>query len=390
MLYDYCIVGGGIVGLAVAYTIINREPGTRLIILEKEPEVGQHQSSHNSGVIHSGVYYKEASLKAQNCVKGVRLLTQFCQQFGVPFEICGKLIAAVDISELDRLEALKNRGIKNGLSGLRFLSSQEIKEKEPHLQCVKALWVPQAGIVNFLNVCLELKDQLLKSGAQFQFSTTVQQIIQKKMAIIESNRGSFQARIVINCAGLYSDDFSKEPDIKILPFRGEYYTLNSKSTHLVKNLIYPVPNPKVPFLGVHFTRRINGEIDLGPNAVLAFAKEGYTYRDISMKEIGSFLSFPGFWKLGQNYFSIGLREIYHSLSKKAFMKSLQNYIPEIRLEDMLPTKAGVRAMAVNRKGQLVDDFVIKRKKSVIHLINTPSPAATSCFAIAELLFDLLD
>ncbi|MBO6515368.1 MAG: L-2-hydroxyglutarate oxidase [Bacteroidia bacterium] len=387
MQYDVAIIGGGIVGLATAYQILQKEPETRLVILEKEEAEARHQTGHNSGVIHSGLYYKPGSLKAKNCIHGYELLLDFANKHEIPYDLCGKVVVATDESELPELEKLYKRGGENGLEGLKKIGADELKEHEPHVAGIEAIFVPQTGIIDYKLVARKYLDLVKKMGGEVRFSYRVQGFAKSNdVWVVRSHNDQIEARGIINCAGLYSDKvagLSEKVDTKIIPFRGEYYMLKESSHHLVKNLIYPVPDPNFPFLGVHFTRMMNGHIEAGPNAVLAFRREGYTKKDIHLGELFESLMWPGFQKVARKYWRTGMGEMYRSFSKKAFTKALQKLIPEITEDDLVPAEAGVRAQACDRKGGLLDDFKIIERSDAIHVLNAPSPAATSSLSIGE-------
>jgi L-2-hydroxyglutarate oxidase len=382
------IAGGGIVGLATAYQLLSRLPDSQVCILEKESDVGRHQTSHNSGVIHSGIYYKPGSLKAMNCVKGYRLLIEFCQENDIRFELCGKLIVATRQAELPILHQLLERGHLNGLSGLRLLKANELKDYEPHVAGLAGIYVPQTGIVDYHHVALKLAEKIQQRGGQIFLMEKVEKIsVENHEVKLRTSRNEFTGDLFINCAGLYSDFLAAQSiprlDIRIIPFRGEYYKLKKEKEYLVKNLIYPVPDPAFPFLGVHFTRMIQGGVEAGPNAVLALKREGYRKTDFQWDEFLKTLTWPGFHKVTFRYWQTGLGEVYRSLSKRAFTRALQRLIPEITPDDLEEGGSGVRAQACHRNGSLVDDFVILEKKGIIHVCNAPSPAATSSLAIGE-------
>lgn len=387
---DIIVIGAGIVGLATAWHINSLRPSANIVILDKEANLAQHQSSHNSGVIHAGVYYKPGSAKARYCLKGYRRLLQFCDQHGLTYRICGKLIAAVDDWEVHQLHQLKANAEQNGLAGLQLLSPEQAMEKEPHLQCKSALWVPQTGVIAFADVCRKLANLLEANGARIHLSQKVTGIkTGGQYNIVETEQGAFRARYVVNCAGLYADKLAY-PDpaaapLAVVPFRGEYYLISDEKKDLVQNLVYPVPNPNLPFLGVHFTRRIDHTVDIGPNAVLAFAREGYRFRDVNASEMADYLRFPGFWKMARRFWKVGIDEIHRSLSKRAFMKRATRYFPQITAEDVRPGASGVRAQAIDRKGRLLDDFFFEKRGTVLHCLNVPSPAATSNLAIGEVV-----
>jgi (S)-2-hydroxyglutarate dehydrogenase len=384
--HDVIIVGGGIVGLAVALQIKRLRPRLRLLVLEKESRVGQHQSGHNSGVIHSGVYYKPGSLKARLCLDGARGMVAFCAEHGIPYEICGKVIVATSEEELPRLEELRGRGEANGLTGLRIIGPEELREIEPHAAGLRALVVPATGITNFSAVCEKYAELVTAQGGTILTSTEVTGLRARASEIVvETPRGTFSASQLINCAGLFSDRLAcmagAQTDTIIVPFRGEYYDLTPKRSSLVKALIYPVPDPQFPFLGVHFTRRITGTVDAGPNAVLAFRREGYHRSDFSARDLASSLASPGFWRMAANHWRSGFGEFYRSFSKSAFVRALQRLVPEVRDEDLVSGGSGVRAQALNNDGRLVDDFLFVPSGKMLHVLNVPSPAATASLEI---------
>ena len=388
MQFDIAIIGGGIVGMATAFQLLNQQPGIKVCVLDKEADVGMHQSSHNSGVIHSGIYYTPGSLKAQNCFRGYKLLVEFAEKHGIPYDLCGKVIVATNEEERPILDGILQKGLANGLKGIKIIPSEEVKEKEPHVKSVAAIWVPQSGIINYGTVTAKYLELFQNKGGHFYAGAKVHQIIKKQAhCIVVSSNREIQARMVINCAGLYSDKVTtmnnQDIDLKILPFRGEYYELKKEKEYLVNNLIYPVPNRNFPFLGVHFTRMIEGGIEAGPNAVLAFKREGYSRWDFNFSELTETLAYPGFQKLAAKYWKDGLEELRRSYSKRVFVKALQKLIPEIRPEDVYRGRAGVRAMACQADGNLVDDFKIVESENIINVCNAPSPAATSSLAIGE-------
>lgn len=388
MHYDVAIVGGGIVGLATALQLKQQNKSLQIVVVEKETEVAQHQTGNNSGVIHSGIYYKPGSLKATNCIRGYQLLIDFCKENDVPFDLCGKIIVATDEHELPLLANLYARGQQNGLEGLKKLGAEELKEYEPHVAGIAGIFVPQTGIVDYKKVAEKYAYQLQVLGGQIQFGERVIDVQQASdKVVIVTQKSSYTAKLLINCAGLYSDKVakltSKNIDVKIIPFRGEYYKLKKEKEYLVRNLIYPVPDPNFPFLGVHFTRMMKGGVEAGPNAVLAFQREGYKKSDINLAELAESLAWPGFQKVAFKYWKTGLGEMYRSFSKAAFTKALQKLIPEIQENDLVDGGAGVRAQACDRTGGLVDDFMIVEEPHVINVCNAPSPAATSSLAIGE-------
>ncbi|MFQ6614553.1 MAG: L-2-hydroxyglutarate oxidase [Fidelibacterota bacterium] len=382
------IIGGGIVGLATGLQLRNSHPDIKLTILEKEPDLARHQTGHNSGVIHSGIYYRPGSLKARNCREGVRLLIEFCDREKIPYEMCGKVIVATSEEEVSRLEALYERGRANQVPELRLISPEELKEMEPHTVGVKALVSPQTGIVDYTAVARTMAQVIESSGGVIRRSAPVTGLRRDGSGFtVETAAGDFYADRVINCAGLYADRIpalaGQDRPLRIIPFRGEYYTLAEQSRGLVRNLIYPVPDPAFPFLGVHFTRGIDGEVEAGPNAVLALAREGYRKSDFRLSEVWDYLSYGGFWHLAWKYWRVGISEQYRSLLKPVFVRSLQKLIPEITADDLAPGGAGVRAQALEPDGSLTDDFRIVRQGNLIHVLNAPSPAATSSLAIGR-------
>jgi len=389
---DVIIIGGGIVGLATAYKLLEQKPELKLRILEKEKSIGLHQSGHNSGVIHSGIYYKPGSMKAKNCRRGVEELLLFCDKFNVQYDLCGKVIVAVNLEEVNRLDALYKRGLENGISNIRIVDSQELKDLEPHATGIKAIHVPSTGIINYTSVVDELGKQIIKRGGEIKTKATVKGFVRKAgECIVNTQMCDYPTELVINCAGLYSDKIAQlageNSSISIIPFRGEYYVLKPESRHLVNSLIYPVPDPRFPFLGVHFTRRIDGSVEAGPNAVLATAREGYRRRDFSFQETWELLTNPGVWKIGRNYWKTGMREYTRSLFKPLFVKALQYLVPAIQGSDLVTGGSGVRAQAMDETGKLLDDFCIVQSERFIHILNAPSPAATASFAIGSTIAD---
>ncbi|PAU94013.1 hydroxyglutarate oxidase [Aliifodinibius salipaludis] len=384
---NFIIVGGGIVGLATAYAIKKANPESSILILEKEKEVASHQTGRNSGVIHSGVYYEPGSKKAELCTRGSNRMMSFCREFGIEYDQCGKVIVATSKEELPYLDILAKRGTKNGLK-VQKISKSELNELEPHVNGIAALHVPEAGIVNYKKVAEALVEELKQRGVEISLNQHVTSIkTVDNQCYVETKGASFECDYVINCAGLYSDTLASKAGVdiqhRIIPFRGEYYELTEERRHLVKNLIYPVPNPSFPFLGVHFTRMIDGSIHAGPNAVLSLKREGYSKFSFDASEAWKSLSYPGLWKLAGQHWQEGFRELYRSFSKAEFVKSLQKLIPEVRAEDLVPSPAGVRAQALNPDGTLVDDFLIKYHGRSIHVCNAPSPAATASLEIGD-------
>lgn len=391
--YDVIIIGAGAVGLGVALEITRRFPGRRLLILEKEGRVASHQSGHNSGVIHSGVYYKPGSLKARLCVPGAAAMVEFCREHGVPHNVCGKVIVATQPEELPRLQDLKKRGEANGLSGLRLIGGDELRELEPHAAGLQALVVPSTGITDYAAVCAKFAELISREGGAVLCSAPAHAIRRLPSEIVvETARGAFSANALINCAGLHSDRICRmtgdDPGTMIVPFRGEYYDLVPERASLVRALIYPVPDPRFPFLGVHFTRRISGKVDAGPNAVLALAREGYGRTNINLRDLVSSFSFPGFWRMARRHWRSGLDEWHRSLSKAAFVRALQRLLPELKETDLVPGGSGVRAQAVKPDGTLVDDFHFVPSGKVLHVLNVPSPAATASLTIGKAIVDI--
>lgn len=386
-MYDFAVVGGGIVGLSTGMALHKRFPNAKVAIIEKESFVAEHQTGHNSGVIHSGIYYKPGSFKARFARQGSQSMTEFCQTYGINHDICGKVIVATKEEEVPLLENLYGRGLQNRLT-IEKIGAEELKEIEPHVNGLAAIRVPMAGIVNYKQVSEKFAEIIQEHGGEIHLNTKVEKIHEESdQVIIETNRGTLKAGLVINCAGLHSDRIATaagyKTDMKILPFRGEYYKLVPEKRYLVKHLIYPVPNPKFPFLGVHFTRMISGEVDAGPNAVLSFKREGYKKSDFSARDLMESLSFPGLWKMAGKFAKEGLDEYVRSFSKKQFTKSLQELIPEIQEDDLIPAPAGVRAQALTTDGNMVDDFHIIMGIRTVHVCNAPSPAATASIEIGK-------
>jgi (S)-2-hydroxyglutarate dehydrogenase len=386
--YDVVIIGAGIVGLATAYKLIEQKPQLKILILEKEKDIALHQTGHNSGVIHSGIYYKPNSLKAINCKTGYDQLLRFCNDYGIQHALCGKIIVAVEPKELASLDNIYKRGVENGLMGIKKIKQEEIKEREPFCSGIAGIFVPQTGIIDYKEVSKKYAELFLERGGTLELGHKVVGITQKNgVNYIETTVSNFESKWVINCAGLYSDKVAKFTDetidLEIIPFRGEYYDIKKEKEYLVKNLIYPVPNPDFPFLGVHFTRMVKGGVEAGPNAVFAFKREGYRNTDINVKELWESLAFRGFQKVVVKYWRDGLYEMYRSYSKRAFVKALQRLIPDIQSEDIVQGSAGVRAQACDSKGNLIDDFLIYEKDGIINVCNAPSPAATSSIAIGK-------
>jgi len=388
MTYDVIIVGGGIVGLATAYRLLEARPQTRLLLLEKESTLAAHQTGNNSGVLHSGLYYKPGSEKARLSVGGLRQMVDFCREHGIAHEICGKIVVATSEAELPRLETLWERGNANGLLGLRKLNAAQIREIEPHAAGLAAIHVPQEGIVDYPAVCEKLGELIRQKGGEIRFATPVRKLVSTADGwTVETTTGEFHARFVITCGGLHADRLvrasGQKPEAKIIPFRGEYYKIKAARQHLVRHLIYPVPDPKFPFLGVHFTRLIHGGIEAGPNAVLAFAREGYKWTDFNLRDLAEAATFPGLWKFLAAYPSLCGYEIRRSLSKREFCRSLQRLVPEIREDDLETGGAGVRAQAMTPSGKLVEDFHFETARGILHVVNAPSPAATAALGIGQ-------
>ncbi len=386
-MYDFAIVGGGIVGLSTGMALYQRFPNAKVVVIEKESKVAEHQTGHNSGVIHSGIYYKPGSFKARFARQGSQSMTEFCQVHGIDHDICGKVIVATKEEEMPLLQNLYTRGLENGLA-ITKIGPDELKEIEPHVRGLGAIRVPQAGIVNYRQVSEKFAETIKEHGGEIKLNTKVEKIYENSDSVtIETNRGTLKTNLVINCAGLHSDRVAAaagyKTDMKILPFRGEYFKLKLEKRYLVKHLIYPVPNPKFPFLGVHFTRMISGEVDAGPNAVLSFKREGYKKTDFNAKDLAEALSYSGLWKMAGKFAKEGFDEYVRSFSKKQFTKSLQQLIPEIQEDDLIPAPAGVRAQALKNDGNMVDDFHIIMGRRSIHVCNAPSPAATASIEIGK-------
>ncbi len=392
---DIVIVGGGIVGLATAYQLTRRHPDASIIVLEKEARVGQHQTGHNSGVLHSGIYYKPGSLKATNCRHGKELMQNFCDEHDIPYDLCGKVIVAVDDEQVPQLESIYQRGQQNGVT-CEMIDVDTLRDIEPHVRGVKAIHVPETGIVDYGRVCEVLASVINAGNGAVICSARVDQIhVEGDRAAVRSANGeTYRAKMLVTCGGLHSDRLARRGggtrEVRIVPFRGEYYELNSDAKHLCRNLIYPTPDPAFPFLGVHFTRMIDGSVECGPNAVLALAREGYTWRDIKPRDLAETLTYPAFWKIAMKYWRTGAGEIWRSISKAAFVKALQRLVPEIRAEHLHRAPAGVRAQALASDGTLLDDFAIDARPGVVNVLNAPSPAATASLAIGETIADHVD
>ena len=390
---DVTIIGAGILGLATAVNLTERHPRARVIVVDKEPKIAAHQTGHNSGVIHSGIYYKPGSYKARLCVEGARLMTEFCDAHGIGYERCGKVIVATDEEEVPRLNTLYERGTANGVPGLKVVSGDEIREWEPHVRAVRGMLSPATGIVDYTEVSAKMAALITQRGAEVLTGAGVRSIRRDGGGLtVETEAGPVATRYLINCAGLHSDRVAAlmgiRPEVQIIPFRGEYYMLRPERRSLVRGLIYPVPDPRFPFLGVHFTRTVHGDVEAGPNAVLALAREGYTKSTVRVGEALRTFAYRGFWNMGKRYWKMGAYEVYRSLSKGAFVASLQRLVPAIQASDIEPGGAGVRAQAVARDGRLLDDFHIRRTDRMIHVLNAPSPAATASLAIGRHLAGL--
>jgi len=385
---DLAVVGGGIVGLATALALTEAHPRLRLLLLEKEPAIAAHQTGHNSGVIHSGIYYKPGSLKARTCVDGARRMKQFCDTHGIKWEGCGKVIVATDEAELPRLQTIYERGQANGLAGLKMLSAEELRELEPNCRAVRAIHVPETGIVDYVQVAGKMAELIQQRGGRILTGAGVHAIRRQGAdLVLETAQGPIETRFLVNCGGLHSDRVAGltgvTPEVRIIPFRGEYYMIRAERRSIVRGLIYPVPDPEFPFLGVHFTRTIHGDVEAGPNAVLAFAREGYTLCTVRPGEFLGTLGYAGFWHMARRYWRVGAYEMYRSASKAAFVRSLQKLVPDIRSGDLERGGAGVRAQAVAPDGSLVDDFKISVTPGAVHVVNAPSPAATASLAIGD-------
>lgn len=391
-MYDFIIVGGGIVGLSTGMALVQRNPRAKLLVLEKESRLAFHQTGHNSGVIHSGIYYKPGSLKARFAKEGSRKLVEFCEQYDIEYEICGKVIVATEQKELPLLQNLYQRGLDNGLD-IAKINRHELHSIEPHVDGLEAIHVKSAGIVDYKKVAEKFAQLIRENGGEILLDSRVDHIVESgdRVVVECNNNRSFEARYLINCAGLHCDRIARldglAPGMKIIPFRGEYYELVPEKKYLVKNLIYPVPNPNFPFLGVHFTRMINGEVHAGPNAVLSLKREGYRKSDFDLKDFAEVITFPAFWKIAGRNLGEGIKEMVRSFSKKVFVQSLRRLIPEIREEDLVPSENGVRAQALTEDGRLIDDFYIVSNRRSIHILNAPSPAATASISIGQAIVE---
>jgi L-2-hydroxyglutarate oxidase len=392
-MYDVAIVGGGIIGLSVGMALVERTPGARIVVIEKEDHWAAHQTGHNSGVIHSGLYYRPGSYKARFAIEGNRLIPEFCRKHGIVHDVCGKIIVATEEWELPLLDNLVKRGVAHSLP-VRKIGPEQIREREPHCAGLAGIEVKSTGITDYKKVAAAFAAIIQDHGGTLQLGCKAARFIHRPDGItVETNNEEFRTRLLVNCAGLHSDRIARrdnvDPHARIVPFRGEYYELKPEKRFLVNHLIYPVPNPDFPFLGVHFTRMADGNIHCGPNAVLAYKREGYTWKDISLADMWDTLSYGGFWKLASNNLGEGLKEMYRSFSKKAFTKSLQRLIPEIQEDDLIPSHSGVRAQALMPDGTLVDDFLIVHGERSVHVCNAPSPAATASIPIGRAIAEQL-
>ena len=389
-IFDIAIVGGGIVGLATAYQLQNEFPILNIVVFEKEKELAFHQTGRNSGVIHSGLYYTNGSLKAKNCVKGRKDLIEFAQANKVKYDICGKIVVAINSVEAERLEGLKANGEKNGLKGLALLSPEEFKKIEPNVEGLKALWVPESGIIDYKGITNKLAEQVLVINPNSKVITGCE-VFDYNANTIQTSKGEFKVKHIIFCGGLFADRLATKDkvklDMQIVGFRGDYYELTGRAKSKVNHLVYPVPNPEFPFLGVHFTRMTNGDIECGPNAVFTFKREGYSKADFSLKDTLQALGFSGTWRLFINHWKFGLAEYRRAFSKSLFLKELQKMLPSLKMEDIVESRSGVRAMALGSNGEVIDDFKIIKNKKNIHVLNAPSPAATACLAIGKQIME---
>jgi L-2-hydroxyglutarate oxidase LhgO len=393
--YDVAVIGGGIVGLAAGRELLQRRPGASLVVLDKETELGRHQTGHNSGVIHSGIYYAPGSVKATACVAGSAALMRYCEEREIPFDRCGKVIVATREDELPRLDELHRRGVANGVPDLAMIGPERLHELEPYVVGIRALWSPNTGIIDFSRVAAAYAEDVRTAGGEISVGHEVVGMLRERgVMTLQTTAGDVRARRVIACAGLQADRVARlsggSPTPRIVPFRGDYYMLRPERRHLVRNLIYPVPDPAFPFLGVHFTRRMNGEVWLGPNAVLAFAREGYRRTDVVPGDLAEAIGYAGFRRLATKYWQVGLAEMWRDVSRAAFLTSLREFMPELTEADLLPGPSGVRAQALAENGALVDDFVVEASGGVLHVRNAPSPAATSSLAIGAMIADALE
>ena len=393
-MYDITIIGGGIVGLATAYKLKEANATLKICLLEKENQLVKHQTGNNSGVIHSGLYYKPGSLKAINCINGYNMLLDFANKNGIKYDLCGKVVVATQKDEIERLESLYNRGIENGLTKIQKLNLQQLKEKEPHVNGLEGLFVPYTGIIDYVEVAEKMGELFKNMGGEIRLGQKVTDIKNHiGYSEVITPTAAIETKLIVNCAGLYSDKIAAinkdKINLRIIPFRGEYFLLKPEKRYLVKTLIYPVPDPNFPFLGVHFTNMIGGDVECGPNAVFAFKKEGYKKTDFDLKEFWESITWPGFQKVALKYYKTGIGEYYRSFSKRAFTKALQRLIPEVQMDDLMPTHAGVRAQACDREGGLLDDFSIIEDQFIINVCNAPSPAATSSLSIGKAVSEMV-
>jgi len=397
MVHDFIVVGAGIIGLSTAYRLQQKYPGAQILVLEKEKRVAAHQTGNNSGVIHSGIYYKPDSYKAKNCVNGRHQLVEFCQKYDVKHQICGKVIVATeDDDDLNRLFNIFETGKINKIEDIELIDRDEVLEIEPYVKnCVKGIWVPCSGIVDYVGVCEKLQDLLKENNNRVVFNSEVVGIKSVSNEItVNTKKTFFKSKYLINCTGLYTDQVARlaglKPDIQIVPFRGEYYKLTPEAEHMVKGLIYPLPHPDFPFLGVHFTSMVDGSVECGPNAVFAFKREGYKRISFDLQDTVETVNFPGFWQLARKHWKMGVDEYYRSFSKRAFLKNLQKLIPAIQSRHLLESPSGVRAMALDKNGEIVDDFSFEVTENQIHVLNAPSPAATAGLAIGQEIVKQVD
>ena len=395
MKYDVCIVGGGIVGLATAYRLSRKRPQLRIAVLEKEERLAKHQTGHNSGVLHSGIYYKPGSLKAVNCRQGKKAMETFCREQGIEHELCGKIIVALHDEEIPRMENIFRRGRENGVN-CKMISREEMLEIEPHVAGLQAIRVPEAGIVNYHQVCLRLGELVSeKEENRVLVEHRVIGLSQNSDGlVVETNQGEIECALAVNCGGLHSDRITqmsgRKPPAKIVPFKGEYFELKESAKHLCKHLIYPVPDPKFPFLGVHFTRMIDGSVECGPNAVLAWGREAYEKFDLNLRDLLESILYPGFQKMAMKHWKMGWEEMWRSYNKNAFVRALQRLVPEIESDHLERAPAGIRAQAVTPEGLLADDFIIEENPRIINVLNAPSPAATASLKVGDVIASKLE
>ena len=391
-IFDAVIIGGGIVGTSTALSL-QQKGFNSVLVIEAEEKLAAHQTGNNSGVIHSGIYYKPGSLKGKLCTEGRELLYRFCEEHDIPNERCGKIIIATEKKEIPILNDIESRGLANGLKGIKRLRKEEIKDYEPYAEGEEALLVPQTGIVDFIGVTNKFSELISWHGGEVLTSVRFLNAVKSNNhLVVETTKNDFKCKLLINCGGLQSDRIAKKcgvsPRLQIIPFRGEYFKIKKEKEYLVRNLIYPVPDPKFPFLGVHFTRMIKGGIEAGPNAVLAFSRKGYTYNEISFTDIFETITFPGFWRMVKQHYKMGTDEFRRSLNKSLFTKALQKLIPQIEENDIVRGGSGIRAQALNKSGKLIDDFKIIENESQVHVLNAPSPAATASISIGKYIADI--